>query len=130
MDHAIREYMNDDDMGKHEDLADAMYYPPIPIDEIDESFVANVSTKDTGLAYGILLNSLGPEEDDMPMLGVVVNGLVILVSISEKPENLSRKEFPDQSRIFEWVSRYRDPLDRHWNKELTDREVLGMVSRP
>ncbi len=130
MDHAVRKYMNDDDLGKHEDPEDAMYYPPIPLDEIDESCVASVSTEDTGLAYGILLNSLGSEEDDIPMLGVVVNDMVIFVSISEKPENLSRKEFPDQSRIFDWISRYHDSLDRHWNRELTDREVLEAVSKP
>ena len=130
MDHAVRDYMNDEDMGKHEDPADAMYYPPVPYDDIDGFFVAEVSAEAAGLPYRILLNSLGSEEDDMPMVGVVVDGLVIFVSISRKPENLSRKEFPDQSRVFDWIIRYRSFLYMHWNRKLDDREVLEAVSKP
>ena len=51
MDHAIREHMNDDDMGKYEDPADAMYYPSIPLEEIDSHFVACVEMEDTKLSY-------------------------------------------------------------------------------
>ena len=64
------------------------------------------------------------------MVGVVVDDQVIFVSVSEKPENLSHVEFSDQSRIFEWISKYRDPLYRHWNREFSDREVLEALSRP
>ncbi len=130
MDHAIRKHMDDDDMGKFEDSTDIVYYPSIPFEEIDPYFVTCVEMEDTGLPYIILLNSLGSEEDDMAMVGVVVDDQVIFVSVSEKPENLSRVEFSDQSRIFEWISRHRDPLYRHWNRELSDREVLEAVSRP
>jgi len=130
MDHAIRKHMNDDDMGKHEDAEDAAYYPSIPFEEIDSYFVTCLEMEDTKLPFRILLNSLGSEGDDMAMVGVVVDDQVIFVSVSEKPENLSRVEFCDQSRIFGWVSKYRDPLYRHWNRELSDREVLEAVSRP
>ncbi len=86
--------------------------------------------EDTGLPYRILLNSLDSEEDDMAMVGVVVDDQVIFVLVSEKPENLSRVEFSDQSRIIEWVSKHCDPLYRHWNRELSEREVLEAVSKP
>ena len=51
--------------------------------------------EDTGLPYRILLNSLDSEEDDMAMVGVVVDDQVIFVSVSEKLENLLRRNFSD-----------------------------------
>lgn len=130
MDHAIRKYVTDDDMGKHDNPADVFYYPVIAYNDLDHSFLAHVSPVDTRLPYEILINSLGSDEDDIPMVGVAVNEKVIFVSICEEPEILSRVDIPAKETVLDWVKRHRVPLKRHWKKELTDCDVLIAVSEP
>ena len=130
MDHAIRKYVIDDDMGKYADPADDFYYPAFLYDDLDHCYLTHVSPDDTGLPYEILINSLGSDEDDIPMVGVVVNDKVIFVSVCEEPEILSRVDIPAKETVLDWVKRHRVPLKRHWKKELTDRDVLIAVSEP
>ena len=130
MDHAIREYINDDDMGKHDNPDEDLFYPPVAYDDIDHCFIAHVSQKDTYLPYEILIDSLGSDEDDIPMVGVAVDDKVVFISVSEEPEILSRYRFPDEDKILDWIKRHRDPIARHWDHELDDLEVLNAVSEP
>lgn len=127
IDHAIRDYMNDDDMGKHEKPEDIMYYPAVKYSDIDGFFIVHVSTEDSFLPYEIVINSLGLAEDDIPMIGVVVGEKVIFISVSEQPQNLSRMDFPDQDMVCRWIVRHLDTLIKHWNKEISDRELLEEV---
>ncbi len=119
-----------EEIGKSGEPADDMYYPPIPYDDIDGFFVAHVEPRESGLPYQILIDSLGMEEDDIPMVGVVVGDEVIFISVGESPENLSRKPFEGEEQIKAWIRKYRKPLYQHWKRELTDREVLIEVSKP
>ena len=104
-----------------------MYYPAVKYSDIDGFFIVHVSTEDSFLPYEIVINSLGLAEDDIPMIGVVVGEKVIFISVSEQPQNLSRMDFPDQDMVCRWIVRHLDTLIKHWNKEISDRELLEEV---
>ena len=128
MDHAMRGYLWDDDLGKHDVPFDFTYYPPARYMDIDGFFILSISPKDSSLPYELIIDTLGLAEDDNPMVGVVVGDMVIYVSVSENPENLSRTEFPDQDRVFKWIIQHRELLEDHWYKEITDRELLESLN--
>lgn len=125
MDHALRSYIWDDDLGKHDVPFDDWYYPSLKHGDFDGYFILHLEPGDTGLPYEIVINTLGILDDDIPMIGVVVGESVIFVSVEEQPKNLSRIRFPGQDKIFKWVVQYRERLEKHWNKEMTDRELIN-----
>ena len=100
------------------------------LQNIDGFLVARASSEETGLPYDILLDSLGKKNiiPDCPRVGVIVGDNVIPVQISDDPVILSGNDFPDANIILNWVSRYKAELLRHWNKEITDLEILEAVS--
>ncbi len=128
MDHASGVYLSDDTR-RNEESKDTMYYPAAKYIDMDGFFILHVNTYESLLPYEIVINSLGLAKDDIPMIGVVVGDMVVFISVSEDPQNLSRKDFPDQERIFKWIVRHFDALIRHWNKELSDRELLDELFR-
>ncbi len=101
-------------------------YQNVKLEKIDGFLVACAAAKETGLPYDILLDSVGAIKEDpgCPRIGVVVGDIVIPVSISEEPVILSGDSFEGSAQIFSWVSRHHIPLKMHWNKALTDREML------
>ena len=128
MDHAVRGYLSDLDMGKYDDPADDMYYPVVKDSDIDGFFVLRLQKKETKLPYEIVIDSLGMLEDDIPMIGVVVGDSVVFISVSEEPMNLSRQPFPDEDRVYEWVIWHQGLLTRHWNKEISDKELAEGIA--
>ena len=100
------------------------------IEQLDSSFFAHAEKEDTGLEYDILIDSLGNRKrwSGCPRVGVIVENVVVPVSISSDPTVLSGKGFPGFAPIHKWVLKYKDPLLAHWNGEMTDREILNMVS--
>lgn len=125
MDHAVRDYICNEDMGKYDVPFENYYYPSVKHNDLDGYFILHLEPVDTGLPYELVINTLGLMDDDIPMIGVVVGENVIFVSVAENPNNLSRISFPGQEKIFKWVSQYRERLEKHWNKEMTDRELLN-----
>ena len=97
---------------------------------IDGFLVARAASEETGLPYDILLDSLGKNNiiPDCPRVGVIVGDNVIPVQISDDPVILSGDDFPDTNIVLNWVARHKTELLRHWNKEITDLEILEAVS--
>ena len=96
---------------------------------IDGYTVVCITAGETGLPYDILLDSLGASNEfpGRPRLGVVMGDLVVRVSIDEAPEVLSGSHFEKEEAVKEWIAKHKQALLLHWNKELTDREVLEAV---
>ncbi len=104
-------------------------YHNIEIDILDGFGYVRITQKETGLPYDIILDSYGIPKNmiTMPHLGVVVEGLVVPVLIDEKPQILTDYDFVDASIVFNWILKHHKALLQHWNKEVTDREILNKV---
>ena len=92
--------------------------------------MANVSKKDTGLPYDIWIDSVGSSRrvaHHLPRIKVKVDGKMIPISISDNPKILAGRDFPQSSIIKNYILKYREVLERHWNHELTDREALNLL---
>ena len=102
----------------------------INLENIDGFLVACLTSKDSGLPYDIFLDSLGKNDiiPDCPRVGVIVGDNVIPVRISDDPVILSGDDFLDANIVLNWVARYKTELLRHWNKEITDLEILDAVA--
>lgn len=100
------------------------------LEQLDSCFFAHAEKEETGLEYDILIDSQGNRKrrGGRPRVGVVVGNVVVPVSISSDPIILSGKGFPGFAPILKWVLKYKEPLLAHWNGELTDREILNVVS--
>ena len=105
-------------------------YRNIKLKNIDGFLVVRLTSEDSGLPYDILLDSLGKNNiiPDCPRVGVIVGDNVIPVQISDDPVVLSGDDFPDANIVLNWVARYKTELLRHWNKEITDLEILDAVA--
>ncbi len=128
MDHVIRCYMLDDDLGKHDDPKDAMYYPPVLLSDIDSSCILMLESEETGLPYDIIINSLGIHDDHTPMIGVILKKRVVFVEISNSPKNLSRKWFPEQKKVYEWIKYHYHELMSHWLLSISDKDLANMLT--
>ena len=97
---------------------------------IDGFLVARAASEETGLPYDILLESLGKNNiiPGCPRVGVIVGDNVVPVQISDDPVILSGNDFPKANIVLNWVARYKTELLRHWNKEITDLEILDAVA--
>ncbi len=107
-------------------------YRNIQLKHIDGFVVARVDKRESGLPYDIFLESIGASKKHAgdPRAGVIVDRLVIPVLISEDPVILSGRTFPGEQRVLEWIRKHQEPLLMHWNKQLTDTEVMMAVSEP
>lgn len=101
-------------------------YKNVKRKHVDGFFVVCATPKETGLPYDILMDSLGSEKKpkEYPKLGVVIQDMVVPISISNCPAILSGTTFKDSEKILEWVKKNHVLLLKHWNKELSDLEVL------
>ena len=90
---------------------------------VDMYEMAKAVKADTGLPYDIWLgNAL--------QLIVDVDGDLIPVSISKSPEILiPNKSIPNFSEVERYIIKYYDPLMRHWNGELTDKQILNVLGK-
>ena len=85
--------------------------------------------KETGLPYDVILDSSNLEEKlkILPHLCIDFEEMLVPILIDEEP-NITLKtnlDIPDVGEILNWVSNHYRILLRHWNNELTDREVLN-----
>ncbi len=105
-------------------------YWDIKLKNIDGFLVARAASGETGLPYDILLDSLSKNNivPGCPRVGVIVGDNVIPVQISDDPVVLSRDDFPDANIVLNWVARYKTELLRHWNRKITDLEILDAVA--
>ena len=99
--------------------------------KLDGFFIVCATPKETGLPYDVIMDSLGVRKrfPGCPRVGIVVNDLVVPVEISDKPTILSKYAFPNMEKVLGWVFRHRVELLRHWNKELSDIDILEMISK-
>lgn len=105
------------------------------LNKIDEELVlyemANAVPKDTKLPYTIWVDSAGknrnvPHND--PRLKVEVEGDFIPVSISMNPKILADgKEIKKFKLVKQFIIRHYEELIKHWNKEISDRELLNLL---
>ncbi len=97
---------------------------------IDGFFVLRLTTHDTKLPYDILLNSLGKHDriKKSPQISVIVNKNVIPILISDEQIIISGDVFPYEDIIIKWIEKHKTVLILHWNKEITDRKVLELLS--
>ena len=99
--------------------------------KIDGFFVVCATPKETGLPYDVLMDSLGIEKrfTGCPRVGIVVGDIVVPVEISDNPVVLSGYDFPKADEVLCWVSSHEEELLRHWNKELSDLEILEIIAK-
>ncbi len=105
-------------------------YRNINLAKSDGYGVVCVCRKDTGLPYDILLFSHAENEHprECPRVGVIMGRIVVPVSISKNPKVLSEHHFEKQEKITEWIAKHRKVLLKHWRIELSDREILEILS--
>ena len=106
-------------------------YRNIKRNKIDGFLVAFATANETGLPYDILLDSLGAEKKHpgCPRVGVVIGDIVVPVSISEEPIILSGYSFEGSDEICDWIGQYYIPLRMHWDNNLSDLEILTIITR-
>ena len=107
------------------------------LNELDEDYfleMANAIKVDTGLPYDIWLDSKGKERNiphNYPRIKVDVDGNLIPVIISDNPiipESVGIKNFKKFNEIKKFIIKNKDILLKHWNKELSDREILNLLT--
>ncbi len=106
-----------------------MKHKPIKLKDLDGFTVLRAVKEDTELRYDILLDSLGKERIPAcsPRIGVILEAVVIFISVSEKPKILSDEPFYESAEVLRWVSLNWELILKHWNKEISDREVLNLL---
>ena len=98
---------------------------------IDGFLVVRAISEDTGLPYDILLDSLGKNNPFRlcPQVGVIVGEGVITLQISDDSAILSKNGFPYENEVLNWIDMHKTVLLRHWNKEITDLEILEALAK-
>lgn len=98
-----------------------------------DSFEIVVANKeDTKLPYDIALDSLGRERAGaIPYIFILCERRKIPISISKQPHIMrSRKQHNQNFNIiFKWVEENYNVLIKHWNKEISDKDILNILSR-
>ena len=101
--------------------------------QLDEEYLtemANATKNDTGLPYDIWLDSAGKNRKNKrsePRFKVSIDNDLIPISISKDPKVLIEKEIKKWSLIKKFVVDNYEDLMKHWNGELTDREILNIL---
>lgn len=101
----------------------------IKLKDIDGFTVVSAVKEDTGLMYDILLDSLGKNRVPKckPRIGVIAGENVICVSVSDRPRILSDEPFYESAEVLRWVSLNKELILKHWNNEISDREILNLL---
>lgn len=104
----------------------------------DERFfeMAHIVPENSGLPYWILIFSVGScrKSSCKAAIEVKIADDYISVSIAAdpaclSPENLPPSEIAGLPDIKRWIVLNYDALIKHWNEELTDKEVLNLIKR-
>ena len=109
------------------------------LNDLDEDLMfemANAVKEDTGLPYDIWLDSEGKNRKvshNSPRIKVSVDGKLIPVLISDNPDlpedvlKKGTKRFRRFNEIRKFIIDNKEILLKHWNKELSDREILNLL---
>jgi hypothetical protein len=83
------------------------------------------------LPYDVLLDSIGADRrfTGKPHIWVTIDEMVIPVLINEEPVVLSGYVFQHSDDVLAWVKKNHEVLIMHWFKEISDREVLELLSK-
>jgi hypothetical protein len=106
----------------------------------DERFfeMAYIAPGEFGLPCWILIFSVGScrkSSCKAPAIEVKIADDYISVSIDAadpaclSPENLPPSEIAGLADVKRWIVLNYDALIKHWNEELTDKEVLNLIKR-
>ncbi|MEE3422488.1 MAG: hypothetical protein VZR11_07300 [Succinimonas sp.] len=106
----------------------------------DERFfeMAHIAPEESGLPYWVLIFSVGScrkSSCKAPAIEVKIADDYISVSIDAadpaclSPENLPPSEIAGLADVKRWIVLNYDALIKHWNEELTDKEVLNLIKR-
>ena len=97
--------------------------------------MAIVSKVDTGLQYDICIDSVGCTRLTKygPFIKVAVDGknkyTMPRISISTNPILKSGKDFSGRGEVIRWVTKYCEVLLKHYNHEISDKEVLYLLDK-
>lgn len=98
---------------------------------------ATVAKEDTGLPYDILIDSIGRcSENTTPRIWVKADDEPIPVLLSENPnmtEYVKKDgivDIPHFAEIEEYIALFYNVFMAHFNKELTDKEALNLLTKP
>lgn len=89
--------------------------------------IANFSKRDSELPYDILVDSSGCQRSskhNSPRVKINADGDLIPMSISKNPEILVNKKIPKFGIIKDYISNNYDLFIKHWNQEITDKQLL------
>ena len=106
----------------------------------DERFfeMAHIAPEESGLPYWVLIFSVGSCRKSAcktPIIEARIADDYISVSIDAadpaclSPENLPPSEIAGLADVKRWIVLNYDALIKHWNEELTDKEVLNLIKR-
>lgn len=103
----------------------------IVIIALDYFDVCCATKEETGLHCDIYFDSVGADgkRTSRPSVFVVVEDKVIVIPVTSEPDIKSEYGVPGMIEIFSWIKTNKDYILRHWNKEITDRELLNYVLR-
>lgn len=106
------------------------------LNNLDEDIffeMANAVKEDTGLPYNIWLDSVGKNRKNKhsePRIKVEVDNDFIPVIICDNPYiPIEGKTFKKFSIIKKFIIDNKDILLQHWNKQLTDKEILNLLDK-
>jgi putative endonuclease len=94
--------------------------------------MATISKEETGLPYDIWIDSMGIDrkgKHNQPRLKIKVNNNLIPISIEDNPRVLvgNAKKIKELDKIFKFIKENLEILQKHWQKELDDRETLNLI---
>lgn len=101
-------------------------------DRVDIFGMAVVSPKVSGLKNEIWLDPAGKDRNvphNRPRIKVRVGNDRVPFAIDNKPCNLTRINVPDELNIIKWIKRNADVLLQHWNREISDDEVIPKLKK-
>lgn len=92
--------------------------------------MATLDKQESGLPYDVWLDSSGKDRlvrHNSPRIKIHVDGQFIPVIIG-KDGIRALKHFPKEKEILDWVADKQDVIIKHWNRVLTDRQALNLLS--
>lgn len=94
--------------------------------------MANLRKHESGLPYDIWLDSAGCKRNtphNVMRINVSIDNELIPVIIASQRDIRPQKHFKRENEIISWTSNNYDTLFKHWNSELSDRQVLNILAK-
>ena len=94
--------------------------------------MANLRKHESGLPYDIWLDSASCKRNtphNVMRINVSIDNELIPVIIASQRDIRPQKHFKRENEIISWTSNNYDTLFKHWNSELSDRQVLNILAK-